>query len=115
MGLSSSRVSADYVPLVFNGIIGIFHNRFSNLWNSAVECLSVMTEKYVELVWDRFVQYFEKYQTIFLNSHTQLHMVIVESPNKSSGMANFLLLICFQLRWILHILSKDCFRSYLLS
>lgn len=86
MGLSSSRVSADYVPLVFNGIIGIFHNRFSNLWNSAVECLSVMTEKYVELVWDRFVQYFEKYQTIFLNSHTQLHMVIVESPNKSSDL-----------------------------
>ncbi|XP_028088073.1 small subunit processome component 20 homolog isoform X4 [Camellia sinensis] len=71
MGLSSTNISEAYLPSVFYGIIGIFHNRFSYLWNPAMECLAVLTSKYFEMVWDIFVQYLQQCEYSFVSSHDQ--------------------------------------------
>ncbi|KAB1216916.1 hypothetical protein CJ030_MR4G016071 [Morella rubra] len=69
MGLSAGRVPEAYVPLVLNGIVGILNNRFSYLWNPALECLAVLMSQHVQLVWDKFVCYIEQYQLMFQTSH----------------------------------------------
>lgn len=69
MGLSAGRLPQAYVLLVLNGIIGILNNRFSYLWDPAIECLAVLISQHVGLVWDRFVCYLEQYQSIFHTSH----------------------------------------------
>ncbi|KAF5740542.1 small subunit processome component 20 isoform X1 [Tripterygium wilfordii] len=65
MALSTGRVSKTYIPLVLNGLIGIFHNRFNYLWNPASECLAVLIGKHSDLVWDNFVGYVEYCQSTF--------------------------------------------------
>ena len=69
MGLSASRLLDAYAPLVLNGIIGILNNRFSYLWNPAIECLAVLMSQHFGLVGDRFVSYLEQYQSIFHTSN----------------------------------------------
>ncbi|TYJ14812.1 hypothetical protein E1A91_A10G142700v1 [Gossypium mustelinum] len=64
MGLSAGRIPETYVPLVLNGIIGIFHNRFSYLWDAASECLAVLISKHTGLVWDKFISYFDHCQSL---------------------------------------------------
>ncbi|MBA0870529.1 hypothetical protein Goshw_013714, partial [Gossypium schwendimanii] len=64
MGLSAGRIPKTYVPLVLNGIIGIFHNRFSYLWDVASECLAVLISKHTGLVWDKFISYFDRFQSL---------------------------------------------------
>ncbi|KAK4388004.1 Small subunit processome component 20, partial [Sesamum angolense] len=71
MGLSAHRIAEQYMPVILNGIIGIFHNRFSYLWNPALECLTVLIRQYSRMVWDRFVKYLEHGQLVFLTSHEQ--------------------------------------------
>ncbi|XP_022846936.1 small subunit processome component 20 homolog isoform X2 [Olea europaea var. sylvestris] len=71
MGLSAGRVVEQFMPIVLNGIIGIFHNRFSYLWNPAMECLGVLLSQYHELLWDRYVRYLDHCQSNFLLSHDQ--------------------------------------------
>lgn len=81
MGLSASRISESYVPIVLNGVIGIFHNRFSHLWNPAMECLAVLIGTYFPTVWERYVQYLERCASIFLTSNDESE----RSRNESSG------------------------------
>ncbi|XP_059666315.1 uncharacterized protein LOC132312087 [Cornus florida] len=82
MDLSSARISEIYLPSVLNGIIGILHNRFSYLWNPALECLAVLVSKYFGLVWDRYVQYLEQCESIFLTVHNQSDRGNTESFNR---------------------------------
>ncbi|KAF8392350.1 hypothetical protein HHK36_022692 [Tetracentron sinense] len=88
MGLSSAKFSEAYMPLLLNGIIGIFLNRFGHLWDPALECLAVLIGKYVGLVWDRFVHYLEQCQLVFLTSCHKEDKVNTESSNKSSDMVD---------------------------
>lgn len=88
MGISSAKIHKDYLPLLLHGIIGILHNRFCNLWDPAVDCLSVLIGKYKELIWDRFVQFFGNYQSKFLSSCDQLVKLHPEYP-KQNGRDNF--------------------------
>ncbi|PSS35668.1 Small subunit processome component like [Actinidia chinensis var. chinensis] len=71
MGLSAARVPETYLPSVLYGVIGIFHNRFSHLWDPASECLAVLISVYFRMTLDRFVQYLEQCQSNFLASHDQ--------------------------------------------
>ncbi|XVF65313.1 hypothetical protein PTKIN_Ptkin09bG0238000 [Pterospermum kingtungense] len=64
MGLSAGRIPEAYVPLLLNGIVGIFHNRFSYLWDAASECLSVLISKHTGLVWDKFISFLDKCQSL---------------------------------------------------
>ncbi|KAK0579383.1 hypothetical protein LWI29_025507 [Acer saccharum] len=83
MSLTTGRIAEAYIPLVLNGIIGILHNRFSYLWSPASECLAVLISKHVELVWNKFVCYFEHCQSIFQTSHDQLDRKNAKLSNKS--------------------------------
>ncbi|KAM7259266.1 hypothetical protein ACFE04_015007 [Oxalis oulophora] len=68
MDLSAGRISKTYVPFVLNALIGIFHNRFSYLWNPTSECLAVLFKNNFEIVWENFVQYFQQYLSTFQKS-----------------------------------------------
>ncbi|KAM7258000.1 hypothetical protein ACFE04_013741 [Oxalis oulophora] len=68
MYLSAGRISKTYVPFVLNALIGIFHNRFSYLWNPTSECLAVLIKSNFEIVWENFVQYFQQYLYRFQKS-----------------------------------------------
>ncbi|KAI9196852.1 hypothetical protein LWI28_027565 [Acer negundo] len=83
MSLTTGRIAEAYIPLVLNGIIVILHNRFSHLWSPASECLAVLISKHVELVWNKFVCYFEHCQSIFQTSHDQLDRKSAKLSNKS--------------------------------
>ncbi|KAJ0966400.1 hypothetical protein J5N97_027538 [Dioscorea zingiberensis] len=80
MGMTSAKIHNDYLPLLLHGIIGILHNRFCNLWDPAIDCLSVLIGKYKELIWDRFVQFIGNYQSSFLSSGDQLVKLHPENP-----------------------------------
>lgn len=86
MGLSAGKISETYLPLVLNGMIGIFHNRFSYLWNPVSECLGVLICQNNGLVWERFLNYFEQCQSIVQASFDQVGQVDTVLSNKSSGM-----------------------------
>ncbi|KAF5199197.1 Small subunit processome component 20-like protein [Thalictrum thalictroides] len=88
MALSAGRISEDYVPLLLNGIIGIFHKRFHPLWGPAQECLTVLIHKYGGNVWDRLIGYLGQCQLQFLTSANQLEGVNAESSNKSSDLVD---------------------------
>ncbi|XVF29034.1 hypothetical protein REPUB_Repub15cG0084600 [Reevesia pubescens] len=86
MGLSAGRIPEAYVPLVLNGIIGIFHNRFSYLWDAASECLAVLISKHTGLVWDKFIFYFEQCQSLVQASDVQHDRVNANLSNTSSDL-----------------------------
>lgn len=87
MGLSGGRIAEAYLPLVLNGMIGIFHNRFSYLWNPTSECLAVLISQNTGLVWERLVHYFEQCLSRFQASFDQVEEVNSKLTNKSSGMS----------------------------
>ncbi|KAL6493967.1 hypothetical protein OROGR_031876 [Orobanche gracilis] len=64
--LSSHRVADQYMPVVLNGLIGIFHNRFSSFWDPALECLTVLVGQYFRLVWDGFIKCLDHCQSVIL-------------------------------------------------
>ncbi|KAM1823011.1 hypothetical protein ACFX1X_025378 [Malus domestica] len=86
MALSAGRIAEAYLPLVLNGMIGIFHNRFSYLWNPASECLAVLISQNIGLVWENFVSYFEQCQSRFQASFDQIDKVNSKTTNKSIGL-----------------------------
>ncbi|XVE81263.1 hypothetical protein DITRI_Ditri15bG0049500 [Diplodiscus trichospermus] len=86
MGLSAGRIPETYVPLVLNGIIGIFHNRFSYLWDAASECLAVLISKHASLVWDKFISYFEQCQSLVQASNVELDRVNAHLYKTSSDL-----------------------------
>ncbi|XP_010532760.1 PREDICTED: small subunit processome component 20 homolog isoform X2 [Tarenaya hassleriana] len=65
MDLSAGRIHEAYVPLVFNGMMGVFHNRFSYLWDQTSECLAVLLKKHTGVIWDELVCYFGQCQVKF--------------------------------------------------
>lgn len=85
MDLSAARIHELYIPTLLNGIVGIFHNRFSYLWSPAVECLSVIISHYSGIVWEKYVQYLGGCQSVFLSSQDQLGKSITESSSESHG------------------------------
>ncbi|KAK0607559.1 hypothetical protein LWI29_016732 [Acer saccharum] len=86
MSLTTGRIAEAYIHLVLNGIIGILHNRFSYLWSPASECLAVLISKHAELVWNKFVCYFEHCQSMFQTSHDQLDRKSAKLSNKSGDL-----------------------------
>ncbi|XP_062008273.1 U3 small nucleolar RNA-associated protein 20 [Rosa rugosa] len=86
MGLSAGKISEAYLPLVVNGMIGIFHNRFSHLWNPVSECLAVLISRSNGLVWENFLNYFEQCQSLFQASIDQVGQGDTVLSNKSSDL-----------------------------
>lgn len=87
MGLSGARIAGIYIPSVLCGVIGIFHNRFSYLWDPASDCIAVFISKYFDMTWGIFVQYLEQCESDFLASHDQSDRSRSPSTGKSSGMS----------------------------
>ncbi|CAL1353831.1 unnamed protein product [Linum trigynum] len=85
--LVAERISKTYLPVVLSGMIGILHNGFSHLWNPASECLAVLINKNVELLWDQFLYYFQHFQTLFLKSQSQQDGVTALSAESSSDLS----------------------------
>nr|GEV01026.1 hypothetical protein [Tanacetum cinerariifolium] len=69
MELSTGRICKAYIPLVFNSIIGVFHNRFNYLWNPAIECFAVLVghNDYRELVWETCLKFLDKCVSNFIS------------------------------------------------
>ncbi|XP_074320646.1 uncharacterized protein LOC141657349 isoform X2 [Silene latifolia] len=67
--LSDSRASEVYILPMFYGIIGLLHNQFRDLSNSALDCLSVAMSKNPALLWDRFIRVFELCLAVFLKTN----------------------------------------------
>lgn len=93
MDLAAGRISETYIPLVLNGVLGIFHNRFSYLWNPASECLAVLISKHVGFVWNKLVRYFQHCQSIFQISQDELDKPSFKLPDKSAGMLKLIFAI----------------------
>ncbi|CAL9158827.1 unnamed protein product [Musa hybrid cultivar] len=72
MSLSSGRINDIYIPLLLNGIIGILHNRFSHIWEPALDCLTILIGRHKELAWNSFVHYLDSCQSKFLCSGNHL-------------------------------------------
>ncbi|CAH8334303.1 unnamed protein product [Eruca vesicaria subsp. sativa] len=62
--LPDGRIHDAYVPLVFNGMIGLFHtnNESTEIWEPASKCLAVLLKKHTNAVWNNFVHYLDQYQ-----------------------------------------------------
>ncbi|KAL5994512.1 hypothetical protein ACLOJK_024565 [Asimina triloba] len=88
MGLSGDRISKTYAPIVLNGIFGIFHIRFSQLWEPAIECLVILVSKCVGVVWNRFIQYLENFQLKYLASQDQQEWSSAESSMQSNALGD---------------------------
>ncbi|KAL3329329.1 hypothetical protein AABB24_036434 [Solanum stoloniferum] len=71
MSLSAGRVAEEYMPVVLSGIIGIFHNRFSYLWNPTLDCIAVLLSQYFGLLWDSYIEYLDHYLSVFLGSRDE--------------------------------------------
>ncbi|KAK9072479.1 hypothetical protein SSX86_008913 [Deinandra increscens subsp. villosa] len=71
MELLAKRICDAYIPLVFNSVIGIFHNRFNYLWNPAMECLVVMVNDYHSLVWEICMRFMGKCVSNFVSHSLQ--------------------------------------------
>lgn len=82
-----------YVLPALYGSIGLLYNQFMDLSNSTVECLSAMIITYPGLLWDRFIEIFERCQTSFLKAHG-LDNSNVESFSETTGMCWIILQLC---------------------
>lgn len=85
MIVSASRIDENYVTALLYGMIGIFHVQLNILWDPAVECLSVIISQHFGVVWDRYIQYLDHCQSMFLISHDQSSRNGTESLDRSSG------------------------------
>lgn len=68
LSLNGHRVPEQYMPIALSGNIGILHNRFRNMWDPALKCLEVILGQYTKLLWERFIQYLDQFQSAFLTS-----------------------------------------------
>ncbi|EFH69737.1 predicted protein [Arabidopsis lyrata subsp. lyrata] len=67
--LSTCRIHEAYVPVVFNGMIGLFHSRYSKICVAASKCLAVLMKKHTAMVWNDFVCYLGQCQQKFVAIH----------------------------------------------
>lgn len=68
LSLSARSVPEQYLPAVLSGIVGIFYNRFSYVWNPVSECLAVLIGQYFRMLWDKYVMHLDHCQSVFLAS-----------------------------------------------
>ncbi|KAJ4916552.1 ARM repeat superfamily protein [Raphanus sativus] len=73
--LSAGRIHDAYVPLVFNGMIGLFHRNkeSTEIWEPASKCLALLMTKQTGAVWNDFVHYLGQCQLKLeaLHSHDE--------------------------------------------
>ncbi|KAG5385531.1 hypothetical protein IGI04_037001 [Brassica rapa subsp. trilocularis] len=57
--LADGRIHDAYVPLVFNGMIGLFHtnNESTEIWEPASKCLADLMMKHTRALWNGFAHY----------------------------------------------------------
>ncbi|XP_020868571.1 small subunit processome component 20 homolog [Arabidopsis lyrata subsp. lyrata] len=67
--LSTCRIHEAYVPVVFNGMIGLFYSRYSKICVAASKCLAVLMKKHTAMVWNDFVCYLGQCQQKFVAIH----------------------------------------------
>ncbi|XP_010445040.1 PREDICTED: U3 small nucleolar RNA-associated protein 20-like [Camelina sativa] len=67
--LSAGRIHEAYVKLVLNGMLGLLHNRYLDLWGPASECLAVLVRNHTGAVWSDFVCYLGQCQLKFETLH----------------------------------------------
>lgn len=67
--LSTCRIHEAYIPVVFNGMIGLFHSRYSKICVAASKCLAVLMKKHTAMVWNYFVCYLGQCQQKFVAIH----------------------------------------------
>lgn len=69
--LPDGQIHDAYVPLVFNGMIGLFHtnNESTEIWEPSSKCLAVLLEKHTGAVWNDFVHYLDQYQQALHNDN----------------------------------------------
>lgn len=84
-GLSAGRIPEPYIPVALNGMIGIFHSRFRDLWGHASECLALLMKRHPALVWDKFIFYFEQCQSLFQTLFKQIDGADANSSENTSG------------------------------
>ncbi|KAJ3705626.1 hypothetical protein LUZ61_009331 [Rhynchospora tenuis] len=72
MNLSARQIDEEQLLLVLHGVIGVLHNRFSQVWDPAMECLSLLIRSYRDIVWEKFVQYLAVLQNKALSPEDQL-------------------------------------------
>ncbi|WOG89602.1 hypothetical protein DCAR_0208840 [Daucus carota subsp. sativus] len=83
MDLIAAKILEPYIPVLLYGTIGIFHNRFSYLWNPAIECLAELIRRYAGIVWERYIKYLDGCQSIFITCHDQSGKSILDSSCES--------------------------------
>ncbi|MQL78120.1 hypothetical protein Taro_010527 [Colocasia esculenta] len=88
MSIAAGKVSDAHIPLLFNGLIGVLHNRFSYLWPPVIECLMVLIGKHKDLVWNRLMQCFENFHLEFLSSGSQEDISVSDHP-KPNGLGDY--------------------------
>lgn len=72
MNLSAGKIHEEHLQLVLHGILGVLHNRFSQVWDPAMECLSFLIRNYRDAVWDKYVEYLAVVQNKALSHMDQL-------------------------------------------
>ncbi|KAJ3672155.1 hypothetical protein LUZ60_006876 [Juncus effusus] len=61
--VSSGRFRKDHSKLLLHGILGVLFNRFSQVWDPAVDVLAVLIRGCKDSVWDEFVEWVGKRQS----------------------------------------------------
>ncbi|XP_038874757.1 LOW QUALITY PROTEIN: small subunit processome component 20 homolog [Benincasa hispida] len=61
MALSTKRIPEAYLLVALNGIIGIFQNRFSYIWDQASDCLAFLIRRLSGFLWDKLICYFQQW------------------------------------------------------
>lgn len=72
MNLSAGKIHEEHLQLVLHGVLGVLHNRFSQVWDPAMECLSFLIRNYRDAVWDKYVEYLAVVQNKALSHMDQL-------------------------------------------
>ncbi|KAJ4812893.1 Small subunit processome component 20-like protein [Rhynchospora pubera] len=72
MNLSTRQIDEEHLQLVLHGVIGVLHNRFSQVWDPAMECLSLLIRSYRHIVWEKYVEYLAVLQNKALSPEDQL-------------------------------------------
>nr|GLL39955.1 small subunit processome component 20 homolog [Ipomoea trifida] len=86
MSLSASRIDERYIVVALNGVLGIFHNRFTYLWGPALDCTSVLLGQYFGILWDRFVKYLDYCLSIILGHDDQAYKSNTDSFGKDADL-----------------------------
>lgn len=89
MVLLSEKIPEAYLLVVLNGIIGIFQNRFSYIWDQASECLASLIRRHSRVVWDKLICYFQQWLFVL----DQPDRETVESSDELHGMLSCAIMI----------------------